>query len=97
MPLGTEVGLGSGHVVLDGYPAPPSKREGAQQPPTNFRPMSIVAKRLDGSRCHFVTWAVLLVGGGGAGSPYNTVWPWPMPTSVPNDILIHPAVWLQQT
>jgi len=43
MPFGTEVGLGPGHVVLDGDPAPP--RKGAQQPPT-FRPMSIVAKRL---------------------------------------------------
>jgi len=42
MPLGTEVGLGRGHIVLDGHPAPP--RKGSQQPPT-FRPMSIVAKR----------------------------------------------------
>jgi len=39
MPLGTEVGLGSGHVVLDGDPAP-LPRKGAEQPPT-FRPMSI--------------------------------------------------------
>jgi len=31
MPLGTEVGLGTGHIVLDGDPAPP--RKGAQQPP----------------------------------------------------------------
>jgi len=30
MPLGTEVGLGPGDVVLDGDPAPP--RKGAQQP-----------------------------------------------------------------
>jgi len=44
MPLGTEVGLGSGHIVLDGDPALPQK--GAQQPPPNFRPMYIVAKRL---------------------------------------------------
>jgi len=43
MPLGTEVGLGPGDIVLDGDPAPPWK--GAQQLPT-FRPMSIVAKRL---------------------------------------------------
>ena len=28
MPLGTEVGLGTGHIVLDGNPAPPWK--GAQ-------------------------------------------------------------------
>ena len=42
MPLGTEVGLGLGDIVLDGGPATP--RKGAQQPPT-FRPMFIVAKR----------------------------------------------------
>ena len=42
MPLGTEVGLDPGYIVLDGDPAPPQK--GAQQPPT-FWPMSIVAKR----------------------------------------------------
>jgi len=36
MPLGMEVGLGPGNVVLDGDPAPPKKR--TQQPPT-FRPM----------------------------------------------------------
>jgi len=38
-PLGTEVDLGPGHIVLDGVPAPP---KGAQQPPS-FRPMSILA------------------------------------------------------
>jgi len=32
MPLGTEVGLGPGHIVLDGDPARP--RKGTQQPPT---------------------------------------------------------------
>jgi len=52
MPLGREVGLGPGDIVLDGNPAPRPKR-GTQQPPT-FRPMSIVAKGLDGSRCHLV-------------------------------------------
>ena len=31
MPLGTEVGLGPGDIVLDEDPAPPQK--GAQQPP----------------------------------------------------------------
>jgi len=41
MPLGTEVGLGPGDIVLDEDPAP-LKRDTA--PPT-FRPMSIVAKR----------------------------------------------------
>jgi len=47
---GTQVGLGPGHIVLDGDPAPLPKEA---QPP-NFQPMSIMAKRLDGSRCHFV-------------------------------------------
>ena len=32
MPLGTEVGLGAGDIVLDGDPAPPA-RKGAQRPP----------------------------------------------------------------
>jgi len=44
MPLGTEVNLGPGDVVLDGVAAPPLK---GTQPPS-FQPMSIVAKRLDG-------------------------------------------------
>jgi len=39
-PLGMEVGLGPGHIVLDGDPASPSK---GAQPPPNFRPMSVVA------------------------------------------------------
>jgi len=43
MPLGTEVGLGPGDIVLDGDRASPTK--GAQQPPPHFQPMSIVAKR----------------------------------------------------
>ena len=38
-PLGTEVDLGPGHIVLDGVPAP---AKGAQQP-FSFRPMSVVA------------------------------------------------------
>jgi len=51
MALGMEVGLGPGHIVLDGDPAPlPKKRA---EPP-NFRPIFIVAKRLDASRCHLV-------------------------------------------
>jgi len=36
MSLGKEVGLGTGHIVLDGDPV---------QPLPTFRPMSIVAKR----------------------------------------------------
>ena len=35
--------------------------------------------------------------GGGAGSPSNTTWSGPRPTSVPSGILIHPAIWPQQT
>ena len=55
MPLGMEVGLGPGDFVLDGDPAP--SPQGAQLPPS-FLPMSIVAKRLDGSRWHLVwMWA----------------------------------------
>jgi len=50
MALGMEIGLGSGHIVLNGDPALPKK--GHILP--NFRPMFIVAKQLDGSRCHLV-------------------------------------------
>jgi len=42
MKLSKQVGLGPGHIVLDGDPAPP-KRGTAPLP--DFRPMSIVAKR----------------------------------------------------
>jgi len=89
--LGSQVGLGPGHIVLDGDPAPPNSppqflahiccgqmagwikmplgrevglspsnnvletqfplpKKGAERP--NFLPMSVVAKRLDGSRWH---------------------------------------------
>jgi len=50
VPLGTEVGLGPGHIVLDGDPAPPKK--GVHR--RNFWLMSVVAKWLDGSRYHLV-------------------------------------------
>jgi len=43
MALGMEVGLGPGHIVLDGDPAPSQKGHS----PPNFRPMSVVAKQLD--------------------------------------------------
>ena len=46
MSLGMEVGLGPGDFVLDGDLAPLPKR--AAEPPPNFRPMLIAAKRLDG-------------------------------------------------
>ena len=42
MPLGTEVGLGPGDIVLNGAQLSPTKK-GARPP--NFRSMSIVAKR----------------------------------------------------
>jgi len=45
--LGMEVGLGPGHIVLDGDPAP-LLQKGDRAP--SFRPLFIVAKRLDGSR-----------------------------------------------
>ena len=49
MPLGMEVGLVPGNFVLDGDPAPLRQKLGGA---TNFRPMSIVAKQLYGSRWH---------------------------------------------
>jgi len=50
MKLGTKVGLDPGHIVLDGDPAPLPKRDTTP----NFRPMSVVVKRLDGLRWHLV-------------------------------------------
>jgi len=51
VPLGMELGLGPlGDFVLDGDRAP-APQKGAEPPP-NFRPISIVAKRLNGSRRH---------------------------------------------
>jgi len=47
MALGTEVGLSPGHIVLERTQLPPKKGTAP-----NFRPMSIVAKWLDGSRWH---------------------------------------------
>jgi len=47
---GMQVGLGPCDIVLDGDPAAPPKRG---TDPT-LRPMSIVAKQLDGSRCSLV-------------------------------------------
>ena len=46
MPLDVEVGLGTGHIVLDADPAPSPQRCTAP----NFRPISVVVKWLDGSR-----------------------------------------------
>jgi len=44
IPLGMEVGLGPGHVMLDGDPAPPPPERGTATP--TFRPRSTVAKWL---------------------------------------------------
>ena len=55
VPLGREVGLGPSDIVLDGDPAPHSQKWGRAP---NFRPMSIVAIQLDGSRWHLAwRWA----------------------------------------
>jgi len=55
MPLGTEVNLGPGDIVLDGVAAAPHLKRGTAPPVFGkFRPMSIVAKWLDGCRRHFV-------------------------------------------
>ena len=51
MALGREVGLISGHMVLDGDTAPLPKN-GGRTP--NFWPIFIVAKQLDASRCHLL-------------------------------------------
>jgi len=50
MPLGTQVGLSLGDFVFDGDRALPEKGTA----PSHYWPMSIVAKRLDRSRCHLV-------------------------------------------
>jgi len=52
MLLGKEVGLGPSDIVLDEDSDLPPQKE--KSPPYNFQPTSIVAKRLDGSRCHLV-------------------------------------------
>jgi len=53
MPLGTEVGLDPGHIALETQFMSPQKH-GATAHPPDFRPIFVVAKRLDGSRCHLV-------------------------------------------
>jgi len=52
MPLGTEVDLGPGDIVLDGEPAPPLWKLHSIRP--SFWPMSTVDKWLDGSWCYLV-------------------------------------------
>jgi len=53
MPLGSGVSIGPVHIAVKVGTQLPLK--GAQQPPT-FRPMSIVTKWLDVSKCHLVQW-----------------------------------------
>jgi len=50
MPLGIVVGLDPSDIVLDRDPARPLQNGGRATP--QFRPISIAAKRLHGSRCH---------------------------------------------
>jgi len=52
MVVGMEVGLSPGNFMLDGDPAPSSER--GRSPIPNFRPISLVAKRLVASRFHLV-------------------------------------------
>ena len=42
-------------------------------------------------------WGLFPLFGGGAESPFSTMWPGLRPTSMPSDILVHPAVWPQHT
>jgi len=52
--LGMEVGLSPGYFMLDGTLLPSPKR--GRSPLPNFRPMSIVAKRLNASKCRYGYW-----------------------------------------
>jgi len=53
MTLGMEIGLSPGDFVLDGDPAPvPKKGQSSGAEPPICGPLSILAKRLDGSRRH---------------------------------------------
>jgi len=47
-----DVGLSPGDFVLDGVETQSPSPKWGGAPPPNFRPIFIVAKRLDGSRCH---------------------------------------------
>jgi len=51
MKLGMKVGLGQATLCYMGTSPPPQKKGGIAP---NFLPMSVVAKRLDGLRCHWV-------------------------------------------
>ena len=53
MKLGTEVGLGPGHIVLDGDPAPPKWHSPS---PPNYRSMSVVLLWSNGWMDQHATW-----------------------------------------
>jgi len=46
IPFDTEVGLGPGDIVLDGYPAGPQGKEHSSHPPPTFRPMFMPRSRI---------------------------------------------------
>jgi len=71
MALDMEVDLGPGHIVLDGDDPVPLPKRGQSRLP-NFRPISIVAKRLHASTCHLGRGSAPFWGTG-TGSPSNTV------------------------
>ena len=81
MKLGTQVGLGPGHIVLDGNPAPPPQR--AEAP--SFRPICVVAKWLHGSRCHLV-WR--------QASAQMTLCQMRTPIALPKKGAEHPKFWV---
>jgi len=56
MALGMDVGLCPGDFVLDGAGTCSSPYPKRGSPLPNFRPISIVAKRLDASRCYAMVW-----------------------------------------
>jgi len=64
MPLGAEVGLGPGHIMLDGDPAPPKNGHSPY-----FSHHVYCGKRLDGSRCHLVRYC-----GRSRSSPHCVGW-----------------------
>ena len=47
MPLGTEVGLGPGDIVLDGDQLPPPQRKGTQHPRAHFSAHVYYGKTVD--------------------------------------------------
>jgi len=50
IPLGTELGLSTGDIALDGDPAPAHRKGYSSPPPPTFWPMSIVARAAVGTR-----------------------------------------------